>query len=362
MSEAVVNELRQQILELREQLIAANRIAAEQREAPAPFSLRDLAAELRGGDGGSKSCKEPGTFNGDRSRVAHFCVEVRHVFESQPTKFRTERKKILYALSYMREGSAQPWANNLSLMFFDEDENDPFISWKDFETALKKAFGHADDRAYAVAEIKALVMGSKSAEEYTVRFETLERRTGWDEEALVDQYQGGLHGNLLSKIYQSPTGELPRGLAAWKDVAIKIDGLYQRLQMQKARMGQGQGQRVQPSRPSTTPAPPRAPAAPATPRPAFHTPAGNSGPGPMDLDAARRNVVCYNCNKTGHISKYCREPRRQRVRLAALSPEDREALKMEALGEMDAQKAQEQAGAAVVEREVTVEDFQRSGQ
>jgi len=90
----------------------------------------------------------------------------------------------------------------------------------------------------------------------------------------------------------------------------------------------------------------------------------------MDLDTARRrSFSCYKCGKPGHIAKNCfsqgsqqQGSRPPQIRLASLSAEEKESLKMEMLGEMDAQEAQEKGKAKVVEREVTEEDFRRTEQ
>jgi len=93
MSANLMETMAQQIRDLQEELArmrqerASNAAGAAAGTTEEPVTLKDLVAELRSGEGKGTSCKEPGMFNGDRARVAHFCVEVRHVFESQPSTF-----------------------------------------------------------------------------------------------------------------------------------------------------------------------------------------------------------------------------------------------------------------------------------
>ncbi|KAI0094155.1 hypothetical protein BDY19DRAFT_988026, partial [Irpex rosettiformis] len=54
---------------------------------------------------------------------------------------------------------------------------------------------------------------------------------------------------------------------------------------------------------------------PAPQQPRVHSPPrqSNTGPVPMDVDASRTETrTCYNCNKVGHLSRFCTEPRQPR--------------------------------------------------
>ena len=66
-------------------------------------------------------------------------------------------------------------------------------------------------------------------------------------------------------------------------------------------------------------------------------------PNAMDVDQVRSDTrVCYNCNKKGHIARYCRERKEFAVRrvVKEMSREDRKAFLKE-LMEEDFQEDQE---------------------
>jgi hypothetical protein len=125
--------------------------------------------------------------------------------------------KIITALSYFSGDLAQPWAEN-HLNLYHEGRT-PFATWLEFERTVKEAFGDADEAAAAATAIEALAMGLGTCEQYTTAFETLEARCGWNDMALVHQYEKGLTKALKQKIYSINPTDFPKTLAEWKQRA-----------------------------------------------------------------------------------------------------------------------------------------------
>src|SRR3979490_291909 len=55
---------------------------------------------------------EPGKFSGDRAETEGFIRSIKIAIAIQPESFPDERTKIMYALSFMKEGAAEVWAHN----------------------------------------------------------------------------------------------------------------------------------------------------------------------------------------------------------------------------------------------------------
>ena len=59
---------------------------------------------------GSASIAKPEMFDGDRTKVNSFLLDVMMNFDFKPKNFPTEKSRIVYTLSYMKKGSAKQWA------------------------------------------------------------------------------------------------------------------------------------------------------------------------------------------------------------------------------------------------------------
>ena len=126
----------------------------------------------------------------------------------QPTSFRDEWTKMLYALSFMMRGTAEVWALNQTQVIIDG------TSWiPTFEVFIKQVEDASGDPVHsriAHTKLHDLKMSlSMSADEYTADFDN------FNDAALEDVYSRGLSTAILDKIHIQPT--LPADLKAWKE-------------------------------------------------------------------------------------------------------------------------------------------------
>ena len=135
----------------------------------------------------------------------------------QANTFADKRMKILYALSFMRGGTAQVWETNETMAVITGTSQMQTLDI--FLESVEKTFGDPDQAQTARTQLHELKMThSTMAEDYTARFEMLTGRTGFNDAALEDIYVRGLPNSILQKIFTQVT--LPNGLAAWKMVEI----------------------------------------------------------------------------------------------------------------------------------------------
>ncbi|KAF9514904.1 hypothetical protein BS47DRAFT_1342512 [Hydnum rufescens UP504] len=219
-----------------------------------------------------------------------------------PPKAADPETKILYALSYMQGGSAGDWASNYTCAILDGDS--PFPGWETFCTHFEAAFE---------LQLHTLKMTQgMTAEEYTMAFEAISGKTGFNDGALMDVYEHGLLHSLVKKIHLDT---LPMSLQEWKDKATCIDKLWCHFNEQHSFSPTNPCQdnhpgTIQPFHPPTT--------TPQTLPTSFHPAAAvpsSSTYEPMDVDSnhCQNNPwqvtgLCWNCNKPGHIARDCPEP------------------------------------------------------
>ena len=81
----------------------------------------------------------PKMFDGDRNNLNKFIQSCNAYLELNGDIFNSDKRKILFILSYMTEGTAEAWKE----VFMDK-KNGTYGSYTDFITELKKAFSAAD--------------------------------------------------------------------------------------------------------------------------------------------------------------------------------------------------------------------------
>lgn len=146
-----------------------------------------------------------------------------------PTRFPEgdETRRILFALTYIRGGTARTWTNNHTTSMLDLELTKPFNTFKEFQETLECAFGDSDRAQEARLEMATLKMNpGETVEEYTAAFEAHAVHTGYNEAAHIEAYRSGLNHHILEKIYSDSDNNLPQDLNAWKKKARRLDNLH----------------------------------------------------------------------------------------------------------------------------------------
>src|SRR6202453_2218414 len=91
-------------------------------------------------------------YTGDVEKAKTFLRQLKLYFESRDTKFSTQQKKVIFALSYMRGGTAGPWADHIIDKITDDDDMDRsfmFSTFTSFTHLFLERFGERDENAAA---------------------------------------------------------------------------------------------------------------------------------------------------------------------------------------------------------------------
>ena len=83
------------------------------------------------------------------------------------TIYDTDEKKIIFTLSFMREGTAGPWRHS----YWNALSNYGFIgTWAGFKNSLKNGFSSVDKKGEAMNKMMMERQGERTANEYIKQF------------------------------------------------------------------------------------------------------------------------------------------------------------------------------------------------
>ena len=138
----------------------------------------------------------PKMFNGDRNDLNKFIQSCNAYLNLNAEIFNSDKKKILFVLSYMTEGTAEAWKE----VYMDE-KNRAYGLYPTFITELKKAFSAADTKGEAWAQLQHLRQGKDGTDEYIAQFRILAGQAKLtDDKTLVEYFIEGINTGILQKI------------------------------------------------------------------------------------------------------------------------------------------------------------------
>ena len=230
----------------------------------------------------------PDVYSGALDQAETFLRQLTLYIHAKPGDFTTDEAKILFALSYMKGGTAGPWADRILEQL---ETGEPLEDWETFKRQFKDAFTDPSPQISARHKMDKIRQGQRPAEEYVADFRALVPRTGYNDAGHVEKFEKGLNSGLLDKIYALP--DMPTKLLDWYAWSVKLDRQWRQREAKKKMNVQGSTRSTVPSPPNTTSTPP------------------STNPTAMEVDGGKPSrqkgptIVCYSCNNQGHISRNC---------------------------------------------------------
>src|ERR1700677_3938915 len=181
---------------------------------PAPLVVVDQKFKANG----------PDVFTEDLDKAKPFIRQLWLYFEARAAEFPSSRKSVIFALSYMRGGTAGPWANNLIDKIVDDDDMDHqfrFHTFTDFRTLFLERFRERDENAAAHHKMTQLKQGTMTVDELIARFEELEYLTNYNDIAHIQEFKRVCNPRIINLLVNKIPA--PIFLKEWKDQASTLD-------------------------------------------------------------------------------------------------------------------------------------------
>jgi len=168
----------------------------------------------------------PPDFNGERHNSRAFLNSCSLYIRLAPEQFYDEQEKILWALTFFKDGHAAKWSKNV---FRQEADTGvfPIPTWGDFEQQFRLHFFPVNAEANAINTLEGTSyhQGGRTVDDYLDNFQILVSDTGYtDPRTLVVKFRRGLKLGIQNQIatmsYGRPTDTDPD---AWYRAVWRID-------------------------------------------------------------------------------------------------------------------------------------------
>ena len=167
---------------------------------------------------------EPSSFDGELSMARPWFNTVTTYLILNEEIYNTDMKKVLFALSYMKGGTAIAWANEINTKALRLRANGTRVGWGTwslFETAFRSSFDYADQKTLARQKLHTLKQ-TGSIDTYISEFRNLVSLSEiWDHSALIGCFERGIHQPLRKQIYLME--KVPDTIQGWFTKASLFD-------------------------------------------------------------------------------------------------------------------------------------------
>ena len=298
-SAPTIEQLQQQISDLHHQLSTLLSLSQQSllNNPSQPLPDSSVTPALSGSKSFGIKVATPDDFDGSSSKADTFLSQLSLYFHGK--RISDDGDKVILALSYMKGGTAGPWAK----LKVKEFTKSGVCNWDTFAAEFLETFGDPNPAGTARHKLNQLRQGNHSADEYVASFRELKDDTRYNSAALIEKFEQGLNPALADKIYALP--EMPTTLESWISWAIKLDRQWRQREANKKLLSQvpkATSLSSKPVKPISNP----------NPVSSSHQSASHSKQTevvPMEIDSGWKSVrplVCFKCRKPGHKAVHCR--------------------------------------------------------
>jgi hypothetical protein len=177
-----------------------------------------------------KICTPP-DFSGNRDETIKFVRLITLYLDVNSEIYDTDTRKIAFALSFMKEGTAAAWMEDTIAFAHELDpatgRPNGYGTWNQFLDHFEEAFNPIDSAGTALHKLHALKQGNDLSEYISTFKQLCNRAEIHSFNAQKDYFIRGLKPALLSKLCNS--GDIPIEMEAMYKKVIAIKNAYQLL-------------------------------------------------------------------------------------------------------------------------------------
>ena len=312
--EAELASVKEENQELRTQLNAGPSASGPANKGLAATITRLLTSEKKA------KVPKPHDYDGDRQKLPTFAREAETYIVDQGLDRAADTERAINVIAGYLTGTAAAW---YTTAYLAKAQNESFWeSREDFWRDLKARFGDADPTFSARTRLSRLKQGGNSVQSYSSKFNELAIQTGYNDEALVQEYFRGLNTDILQGVFRRDT--IPDTLEKAVTAATREENAKYMFASFL-----GSGEKTSPYTKGKTAATANSAASSGSTKAANNN-GGKGGPsttprpgttGPMDVDRTRRTGECWHCGDPympGHFcpaKKAAQDAYKTRVRL-----------------------------------------------
>src|SRR6266436_1453014 len=165
----------------------------------------------------------PSPFSGVQDNLDCFKAKCSLYLSMRQSEFPDKHSNVLFVLSYMKGGSAGPWAmQKINSILYPANPEE--VTWAGFVSELDEMFADPNHQATAWRKLATLCQGDSSVEELIQEFEIHGPISGLGDVGLVDQFKQAIHPHLQESIYRLEP--MPTTWAEWKRKTSLLDNQW----------------------------------------------------------------------------------------------------------------------------------------
>jgi len=218
--------------------------------------------------------------------------------------YNTDRKKIIFTLSFMKDGVAKMWKQ--SWWKQHTAENTTFRTWEEFKNTLKRSFTPADKEDDAITKMQTASITGKTADKFIKEFKNWQLQSGVNEDRLlIEWFLTALLTSLRDKILQKENP--PTTLEGWYTTTSNLDNQWRKFKaisacLRKDTDTKKKGLRLPQNELWYTP-------------PTYHDPNAMEDVQTiyrMSLEERDRHMkqgLCFRCHQAGYLFQECAQTR-----------------------------------------------------